>query len=163
MRFARKCNKERDPTTEAHGDELLRSPATLPAETLQDQDMLLFAELQSQHWLDEVYKDFVKNGGVDRLPGKGKPLQVPTGSILETILKNANVPPPWILLRQEIQAALEQALYLLHRRPDSPEIDELLRGANEKIVELNLSSPSIALHRRKVNRDNLAEQVEKWK
>lgn len=144
-------------------DAELRSPIPLPADTLLDKDALLSADQQLQHWLDEAYRDFVKSGGADQLPGKGKPLKIPEGGILETILKNANVPPPWILLRQEIQASLDQAVYLLRKRPEDPEIDVLLRGINEKIVELNLSSPSVSLHRRKITRDNWAEQYKKWK
>lgn len=144
-------------------DSDLRSPIPLPAETLRDRDAELVGELQTQHWLDEAYDDFVKNGGVDRLPGKGKPLQVPTGDVMETILKNANVPPPWIMLRHEIQSSLEQAVRLLRRKPEDQEIDALLRDINEKIVALNVTAPSLSLHRRKVTRENAVEQYQKWK
>jgi hypothetical protein len=134
----------------------------LPKETLEDTDVLLAAERQTRQWADEAYEEFVKKGGLEHLAGFGKPLEVPTGDILTTILRQANVAPPFIMLRREIQANAKAALQLLERDPANPEIDELLGDINKQITELNHQAPSLSLHRRKVNRDNLREQMEKW-
>lgn len=115
------------------------------------------------HWLDEKYEEFVAGGGLDRLPGKGKPLTVPTGDVMNTILKQAGVPHPWVLLRLTIKESIEDIAHLLKRAPDDPSIDGQLAEVNKRIVQYNVESPSMALHRRKLTRENIRAELEKWK
>lgn len=140
-----------------------RPDIPLPADIYVDQDAAAAGQVQLAHWLEEKYEEFVASGGLDRLPGKGKPLTIPTGDVMNTILKQAGVPHPWVLLRLTIKESMEDILYLMKRAPDDPSVDEHLAELNKRIVQYNLESPSLALHKRKVNRENLAAELEKWK
>lgn len=140
-----------------------RPTIPLPAEIYVDQDAVSAGQTQLAHWLDEKYEEFVAGGGLDRLPGKGKPLTIPTGDVMNTILKQAGVPHPWVLLRLTIKESMEDILYLLKHSPDDPAIDEQLAELNKRIVQYNLASPSLALHRRKLTRENIPAELEKWK
>jgi hypothetical protein len=145
------------------GEEEPRPTIPLPAEIYVDQDAVSAGQTQLAHWLDEKYEEFVAGGGLDRLPGKGKPLTVPTGDVMNTILKQAGVPHPWVLLRLTIKESIEDILYLVKRTPDDPSIDQQLSELNKRIVQYNLESPSLALHRRKLTRENLYVELEKWR
>jgi hypothetical protein len=140
-----------------------RPTIPLPAEVYVDQDAVSAGQTQLAHWLDEKYEEFVAGGGLDRLPGKGKPLTVPTGDVMNTILKQAGVPHPWVLLRLTIKESIEDILHLLKRAPDDPSIDAQLAELNKRIVQYNVESPSLALHRRKLTRENIAAELEKWR
>lgn len=140
-----------------------RPTIPLPAEVYVDQDAVSAGQVQLTHWLDEKYEEFVAGGGLDRLPGKGKPLTVPTGDVMNTILKQAGIPHPWVLLRLTIKESIEDILYLLKRSPDDPSLDEQLAELNKRIVQYNVESPSLALHRRKLTRENIAAELEKWR
>jgi hypothetical protein len=140
-----------------------RPTIPLPAEVYVDQDAVSAGQTQLAHWLDEKYEEFVAGGGLDRLPGKGKPLTVPTGDVMNTILKQAGVPHPWVLLRLTIKESIEDILHLLKRAPDDPSIDAQLAELNKRIVQYNVESPSLALHRHKLTRENIAAELEKWR
>lgn len=141
-----------------------RPTIPLPAEVYVDQDAVSAGQTQLAHWLDEKYEEFVAGGGLDRLPGKGKPLTVPTGDVMNTILKQAGIPHPWVLLRLTIKESIEDILHLLKRTPpDDPSIDEQLAELNKRIVQYNVESPSLALHRRKLTRENIAAELERWR
>ncbi len=140
-----------------------RPTIPLPAEVYVDQDAVSAGLTQLAHWLDEKYEEFVAGGGLDRLPGKGKPLTVPTGDVMNTILKQAGVPHPWVLLRLTIKESIEDIAHLLKRAPDDPSIDGQLAEVNKRIVQYNVESPSMALHRRKLTRENIRAELEKWK
>ncbi|MFM9328848.1 DnaJ family domain-containing protein [Paenibacillus mesotrionivorans] len=140
-----------------------RPTIPLPAEVYVDQDAVSAGHTQVAHWLDEKYEEFVAGGGLDRLPGKGKPLTVPTGDVMNTILKQAGVPHPWVLLRLTIKESIEDIAHLLKRAPDDPSIDGQLAEVNKRIVQYNVESPSMALHRRKLTRENIRAELEKWK
>ncbi len=140
-----------------------RPTIPLPAEVYVDQDAVSAGQIQLAHWLDEKYEEFVAGGGLDRLPGKGKPLTVPTGDVMNTILKQAGVPHPWVLLRLTIKESIEDIAHLMKRAPDDPSIDGQLAELNKRIVQYNVESPSLALHRRKLTRENIAAELEKWR
>ncbi|WJH35647.1 DUF1992 domain-containing protein [Paenibacillus sp. CC-CFT747] len=88
---SRKPNRPKD-AEPGSGEE--RPMIPLPAETLEDTDVALHAERQLIQWVDEAVDDFARRGGFDNLPGKGKPLKVPEGDVLQTIMQNAKIPPP---------------------------------------------------------------------
>ncbi|MDF2937181.1 MAG: hypothetical protein K0Q90_2554 [Paenibacillaceae bacterium] len=155
--------RPRNPQPPSMGEEEPRPTIPLPAEIYVDQDAVSAGQTQLAHWLDEKYEEFVAGGGLDRLPGKGKPLTVPTGDVMNTILKQAGVPHPWVLLRLTIKESIEDILYLVKRTPDDPSIDQQLSELNKRIVQYNLESPSLALHRRKLTRENLYVELEKWR
>lgn len=159
---SKRPNRSQTPSPPASDGEP-RPNIPLPAEIYVDQDAAAAGQAQLVHWLDEKYEEFVAGGGLDRLPGKGKPLNIPTGDVLHTILKQAGVPHPWVLLRLTIKESIEDILHLIKRTPEDPSIDEQLAELNKRIVQYNLESPSLALHRRKLNRDNILAELEKWK
>ncbi|MNF09438.1 hypothetical protein D3C80_2100990 [compost metagenome] len=68
-----------------------------------------------------------------------------------------------MLLRLTIKESIEDILYLLKRTPDDPAIDEQLTELNKRIVQYNLESPSLTLHRRKLTRENIQAELDKWK
>lgn len=157
-------NDPRKPRTRSREEpETERALIPLPADTLQDKDVLVASEVERHHWLDEIYTDFERKGGYDRLPGKGKPLKVPDGDLVATLLRNANVTHPWIELQRLIRELIEDTLRLVERNPDDPAIDEQLADINKKIVQMNLGAPSLTLHKRKITRDNIREELAKWK
>lgn len=133
----------------------------LPAETLEDTDVTLSMQRQVQSWADEAYSEFVKNGGLENLPGLGKPLEVPTGDVFETIMKNAKVKHPWIMLRQEIKQLMELTLDLMETGASPEAVEEQITVINDYIKELNLQAPSLSLHRKRVTARTLREQYEK--
>lgn len=139
-----------------------RPTIPLPADIYVDQDAAAAGEIQLKHWLDEKYEDFVNSGGYDQLPGKGKPLVIPTGSVLDSILKQAGVPHPWVLLRLTIREDIEETAALAERQPDHPEIEGRLADLNQRIAKYNLEAPSPALHRRKLTRENLSSEQLRW-
>ncbi|NEN85820.1 DUF1992 domain-containing protein [Paenibacillus elgii] len=134
----------------------------LPKETLEDQDAMLAAQKERQSWIDEAYEDFVKNGGLEHLPGFGKPLTVPTGDAWSSLLKQAKVEHPWVMLRKEIGSLMEKAINRMAKSSFDPEIDALIEDANKQIAELNRQAPSLSLHRSRISRDNLHEQYDRW-
>ncbi|WP_438447164.1 DUF1992 domain-containing protein [Gorillibacterium sp. sgz5001074] len=140
-----------------------RAHIPLPADLFVDHDAAVAGQAQLKHWLDEAYEEFEKRGGPQSLPGYGKPLVIPTGDVMNTILKNAGIPHPWVLLRQTILEAMEDTVRLMDRKPDDAEIDRQLADINRRIVQMNVEAPSLTLHRRKVTRDTIREQIEKWR
>lgn len=140
-----------------------RSHIPLPADLFVDQDAAVAGEVQIKHWLDEAYEDFVRRSGPESLPGYGKPLVIPTGDVMNTILKNAGIPHPWVLLRQSILEAMEETVRLMDRKPEDPLIDGLISDMNRKILQMNAEAPSLTLHRRKVTRETIREQMERWR
>ncbi|MFC0216512.1 DUF1992 domain-containing protein [Paenibacillus chartarius] len=143
-----------------------RPAVPLPADVLEDRDAADAADRRVQQWVDEAYEECVRRGGFDNLPGWGKPLVVPTGDPLESMMKNAGVQPPWLLLRSETQKLLERAVDMAERTPaDAPneELDELIGYINKLIGQMNEEAPSINFHRSRVTRQTLAAHYEKWK
>jgi hypothetical protein len=156
-------NRRNDKWYEPGAETQQRPIVPLPADTFEDKHVASLHYRRLNDWLDEAFEECKKNGGFDDLPGKGKPVEVPTEDVMQSIMKNAKIPPPWILLRQEIHTSIEYTLELLRAMPEHPSIDENIREINKKITELNFQAPSLSLHRRKVTRQTLKEQHERWR
>jgi len=134
----------------------------LPAETLIDTEVMLSGERRMQHWLDEAYASFVENGGLKDLPGLGKPLVVPPGDVFSSLLKNAKLTHPWIMLRQDIRSSIEKAVERMDRGAPDEEVNRLLEEINRRIADMNVQAPSLTLHRRKVNKENIRSDLARW-
>lgn len=143
-------------------EESAARPAPQAKDGLENRDAIDSIERQKEDWARDAYQQFVEKGGLDRLPGLGKPLVVPTGDILDTILRNANVDPPWIMLRKEIGKNMAGVIRLLDKAPSDPEIDALLSDLNKQIIELNALAPSRSLHRHLISRENVREEYQRW-
>lgn len=117
------------------------------------------AGLSQNDWVGEIYQDQLKKGAFDNLPGKGKPISIPSGGDLTNhILKNANYLPAWLELQHEIRDQLHRLLS--SAKPDVME-QELL-AINEKIKKYNTMVPSTMLQKQKITQDNLQQQYELW-
>lgn len=136
--------------------------ARQPRDVLENRDAMDSIERQKEGWANDAYEQFVQNGGLERLAGIGKPLVVPTDDVLDTILRNANVDPPWIMLKKEIGSNMAKVIQLLDKTPAAPEIDALLSELNKQIIELNALAPSRSLHRHLISRHNVREQYQRW-
>ncbi|MFE5322726.1 DnaJ family domain-containing protein [Paenibacillus sp. NPDC056579] len=158
FRDRRKAKADPEPSPEQQEKAFI----PLPAETLEDTAVSLSMQRQVQSWVDEAYQEFVKNGGLEHLPGFGKPLEVPTGDVFETIMKNAKVKHPWIMLRQEIKQLMELTLELIDSGAAPELVEEQVTVINDYIKELNLQAPSLSLHRKRVTAGTLREQYEQW-
>ncbi|CAG7643755.1 hypothetical protein PAESOLCIP111_04547 [Paenibacillus solanacearum] len=119
-------------------------------------------------WMDEVMRDQQEKGGLDHLPGEGKPLFLSGESSMErhvnSVLKTAHYLPRWIELQQEIQADLERILHQLRAEQKSGSLlDAELGEVNRKIRQYNNACPIPMLQKGAVTADNISEQYEKWK
>lgn len=117
--------------------------------------------LSQEDWVNEIYEEQLKKGAFDNLPGKGKPLEIQSGEVLSSILKNANVLPGWLLLQNEIRDQFQQLLSTL---PDSDEpcIEQEIEEINIKIKKYNNMVPTSILHKRTITRDNMDGQYQHW-
>ncbi|MDR9856909.1 DUF1992 domain-containing protein [Paenibacillus sp. VCA1] len=109
--------------------------------------------------IESAVDEFAKNGGFDDLPGKGKPIKIEEGDMLTTILKNANVQPPWIELRKEIAADLKRVTEL---GLTAVEVDAKLEEINQKIRKYNRLVPNSLLQKGLVSSANLQKAYDKW-
>ncbi len=67
-------------------------------------------KLGSANHLDDIFSDFVSKGGMENLKGAGKPLDVPDGDVLNSVLKTANYLPPWLELQKQIRAGMSDLI-----------------------------------------------------
>jgi hypothetical protein len=108
----------------------------------------------------EIYNEQLKNGAFDNLPGKGKPMEIPSGDITNSILKNANIIPDWLTLQHEIRDQLRNLLTF--HNDDLKIIERELIEINKKIMSYNNKVPSTYLQKRKILRDNMEQQLQHW-
>lgn len=109
--------------------------------------------------IESAVDEFAKNGGFDDLPGKGKPIKIEEGDMLTTILKNANVQPPWIELRKEIAADMKR---VIEQGSTAAEADAKLEEINQKIRKYNRLVPNSLLQKGLVSSANLQKAYDKW-
>lgn len=109
--------------------------------------------------IESAVDEFAKNGGFNDLTGKGKPIKIEEGDVLTSILKNANVQPPWIELRKEIAADLKR---VADRKPPVAEMEAELEAINQKIRKYNRLVPNSLLQKGLVSAANVESACEKW-
>ena len=113
----------------------------------------------SGYLVNDAIEDFAKRGGFDDLVGMGKPLEVPEGDVLSSVLKNANYLPPWIELRKEI--ATEMKLLIEKMNHVSPaELESGIELINEKIKIYNRKVPNPVLQKGFVSEQTLETKHE---
>jgi hypothetical protein len=112
-------------------------------------------------WVGEIYNEQLKNGVFDNLPGKGKPIEISSGDVTNSILKNANILPDWLRLQHEIRDQLRNLLFSIHN-DDENKIERELLEINKKIVIYNNRVPSTILQKQKITRDNMEQQFQLW-
>lgn len=119
------------------------------------------SEQRYQSWIDSAINDFHKGGGLNDLPGKGKPLNLEKGDAFSSILKNANVLPPWIELQHEIRDAIKTVINDLDTNPNL-DIQERVSEINKKIAKYNNSVPTSVLQKTRIFPDIIRDQYQKW-
>jgi hypothetical protein len=111
-------------------------------------------------WIGEMYKEQLRKGSFDDLPGKGKPLEIPSGDVTNSILKNANVLPHWLTLQHEIRDQLHDLLSSGDRNEIA--IQRELDDLNRKVSKYNGIVPSVILQKRKITKEEMQKQYHQW-
>lgn len=126
------------------------------------------ADNKNEHvnWMDSIYKEYEKDGGLKNNPGYGKPLPktILHGSIYDNFLntaKQAGYLPPWIKLQQDIRKLVSQAVTLKSSNVDG-NLQSYINEINEKVVKYNSICPS-HLQRVLVTEELLEQQYDRWR
>lgn len=124
------------------------------------------AEKQFQTWMDQAFSDFEKSGEMKDNPYKGKPLQLDDAHhqdnyAVHTMLKGANIKPPWLDLQHKIRDRIKQLLPILEQNPDA-DIDAEIEQINEQIKKYNNSVPTPLLQKTRLFRDIVQRQYASW-
>ncbi|MBA4392576.1 MAG: DUF1992 domain-containing protein [Desulfobacca sp.] len=120
---------------------------------------MIFSHIIAERKIQEA----IRNGELDDLPGKGKPLQLDDDShipeelrLAYKILKNADCLPPEVELKKEIVRMRD----LLEGTEDLDEKYHLMKRLNFQIMKLNLMRPvSPLLEEDQVYYEKVIEQL----
>ncbi|REE67584.1 uncharacterized protein DUF1992 [Paenibacillus taihuensis] len=115
--------------------------------------------MSAQDWISEMYREQERKGAFEHLAGKGKPLHVSSGDMMNSILKESNFLPPWLTLQHEIRDQLQRLLETGSAAISESELGDI----NEKINKYNSMVPSPVLQKWKLTRENWRQQIERWK
>lgn len=115
----------------------------------------------SVYLVNDAIEDFAKRGGFDDLIGMGKPLEVPEGDVLSSVLKNANYLPPWIELRKEIAAEMKFLIGKMNHLGPA-EVESNIESINEKIKNFNKKVPNPVLQKGFVSVQTLESKYENY-
>lgn len=113
-------------------------------------------------WLDDAFSDCEKNGGLEHLAGKGKPIHVPEGDALNSILKNSNFLPSWLELQHEIRDDIRALLRKHEAERLPPAAKTELDAINKKIARYNASVPTPLLQKSRLFPESIRDQLNKW-
>lgn len=116
--------------------------------------------------IGDILKEYAKTGGMDNLPGAGKPLPAEyfSGDLFQHFQRVANEAghkPHWLKLQHEIRDGIQDAIIQLSKGKRS---DVQLKVAlfNDKIHEFNQTCP-IPLQKGSVRMGNLDTALERWR
>lgn len=116
--------------------------------------------------IGEILKEYTKTGGMDNLPGAGKPLseEYLKGDLFQhfqRIAKESGYKPYWIELQHQIRdalIALEQDLQNGKKR----DADLRLKSINDKIYTYNQQCPP-PMQKGSVRLDTLSQAIDRWR
>ncbi|MEK3798221.1 DnaJ family domain-containing protein [Peribacillus sp. FSL H8-0477] len=127
------------------------------------------ADRKNEHvnWMDSIYKEYEKDGGLKNNPGYGKPLPKTTlhGSIYDNFLntaKQAGYLPPWIKLQQDIRKLVLQTVTLKSSNEFEGDLEPYINELNEKVAKYNSICPS-RLQRGLFTEELLEQQYDHWR
>ncbi|MFD2171203.1 DUF1992 domain-containing protein [Tumebacillus lipolyticus] len=137
----------------------------VPAEVREHSEESRYSEMQYSSWLDEAFDDFQKNGGLDNNKYKGKPLVIEQtnqgeNGVMNSILKNAKVLPPWLELQHKIRDEIKQLLDQIDSGK-TIDLETAVLPINEKIKKYNLMCPFI-MQKTRLFPDLIRRQYERW-
>lgn len=130
-------------------------------ETEENSAITISRERKQIRWMDEILKESEKNGEFDNLPGKGKPLNVQSGNVLNSILKNANILPPWLELQHEIRDDIKKLLDNMNDE-NINYINCEIEKINKKITEYNNKIPTPILHKSYISSLDIIKKYSEW-
>lgn len=146
--------------------------SALSRELKEDAAQTISHERKMISWMQQAYEDCKQSGGLDDLPGKGKPLNLENGDVLNSILKNANYLPQWLELQHEIRDDINLLIEADAKHTDglpSPGNDNEYKAIQVKVDSINLKIkkyntlvPSVHLQKGFITLDNAAEKYERW-
>ncbi|MGZ9585953.1 DnaJ family domain-containing protein [Paenibacillus marinisediminis] len=112
--------------------------------------------------IDAIFEEYEKSGGLQDLPGKGKPIpeEALKGDVLNGILKNANYVPAWVEQQQLIAAMIRKAIQSFDSGHHQ-EGETLVAQVNEAIRKYNRSCPPI-MQRGLVVPESLRDKLALW-
>jgi hypothetical protein len=153
----------RNKSAKVEGTPLPASSGFTPAPRVVSEDSVstILHARRMNSWLDEAYSDCEKSGGFEHLEGKGKPVDIPVGDALNSILKNASYLPSWLELQHEIRDDIRALLKKYD--PDLPPTAKAeLDAINKKIARYNATVPTPILQKGKLHIESVHEQAQKW-
>ncbi|MBG9792971.1 molecular chaperone DnaJ [Paenibacillus dendritiformis] len=112
-------------------------------------------------WMDEIFSNYAKSGGMNELPGKGKPLDVASGDALHSVMKEAHVLPSWLELQKKIRNQLELMLRQMEELGSEPQ-DVAIEELNRSIRTYNAMVPNALLQKGTITKENIRAQWTKW-
>jgi hypothetical protein len=115
-------------------------------------------------WIDQMIAEHEQKGGFRDLEGKGKPLNINENDgdyMMNRIMKNANILPPWLELGHEIRDEIE-ALHLALKRNPNLDPNKRLQSINAKIAKYNAECPSPLLQKAPIRLETIEEQLQAW-
>jgi hypothetical protein len=124
---------------------------------------MIFSHIIAERKIQEA----IRNGELDDLPGKGKPLQLDDDShipeelrLAYKILKNADCLPPEVEMKKEILRMRD----LLEGTEDLDEKYRIMKRLNFQILKLNMQKPvSPLLEENEVYYDKVVEHLSQKK
>jgi hypothetical protein len=154
----------RNKTAKVEGTPFPEASGFTPAPRVVSEDSVstILHARRMNSWLDEAYSDCEKNGGFERLEGKGKPVVIPEGDALNSILKNASFLPSWLELQHEIRDDIRALLNKYDRDQPPPTAKTDLDAINKKIARYNASVPTTILQKGKLHIESIHEHAQKW-
>jgi hypothetical protein len=154
----------RNKSAKVEGTPLPEAPIlpSVPSEIAEDSVSVKLSARRMNSWLDDAVSDCEKNGGLEHLAGKGKPIHVSDGDALNSILKNSNFLPSWLELQHEIRDDIRALLRKHDTERLPPTVKTELDAINKKIVRYNASVPTPLLQKGRLHPESIREQAIKW-
>ncbi|PKH10506.1 DnaJ family domain-containing protein [Planomicrobium sp. MB-3u-38] len=115
--------------------------------------------------IGEILREYEKTGGMDNLPGAGKPLpsEYFSGDLFQHFQRIANeqgYKPHWLKLQHEIRGQIQEALGKLEAGK-TKDLPLRIARINEKIHEFNKSCPP-PLQKGSVTLENISRMASRW-
>ncbi|WP_340371870.1 DnaJ family domain-containing protein [Peribacillus sp. FSL E2-0218] len=119
------------------------------------------------NWMDQIFRDYEKDGGLKNNPGFGKPLpeSALSGNMYDNFLskaKDAGFLPLWIKWQKEIREELSEIVRLRKTNVENRQLTSQIERINEKVRTYNAICPP-KMQRREIEWETIESQFEKWK
>lgn len=99
--------------------------------------------MSAHDWMSEMCQEQERKGALEHLAGKGKRLDISTGDVTSSILKEANFLPAWLVLQHEIRDQLQRLL----EAGSNVNQESVLNDINTKIAKYNNMVPNPLLQK----------------